>query len=669
MRLFRPSSLAVVGGGAWGEAVLQQATKFGFKGSLFAVHPSKAEVAGVRAYPSVIHLPQVPDATFVGINREASIGAVERLRKLDAGGAVCFASGYAEATAEDHTGADAQARLLRAAGDMPMLGPNCYGFINALDRVAVWPDQHGCRPVEKGVAILTQSSNIAINMTMQHRGLPIGYMITSGNQAQISQARIAHALLDDDRVTAIGLHVEGFGDIAEWEALAAKAHGKNIPIVALKVGKSTQAQSATISHTASLAGADAGAQALMDRLGILRAPDVPSFLETLKLLNITGRLESRGIASISCSGGEASLVADMALAHDLTFPELQVAQKQTLFNALGPKVALANPLDYHTYIWRDEDKMTAAWSAMTAPDISMTLILLDYPRADMCDPADWVFATNAALRMRRDTGRPVAVVSGLPELLPEDVAMEFLAGGVVPFKGIAEALTAISLAATPLDTAPHAPVLRGRVTENTETLSEFDAKLALAAHGLSVPKAIQTNHSAAGLDALTFPVVVKAEGLAHKSDLGGVILDCNSLTDVQIAMDTMEEATSFHVEDMCAPGAELLVGVTYDPAHGYLLTVGAGGILTELLDDTRSLLIPTTREAAKQALTQLKMYPLLTGYRGAAPCDVDAILDAIFAIQSYVIAQNGAVAEVEVNPLICGPDTAIAADALIRKAP
>jgi len=227
---------------------------------------------------------------------------------------------------------------------------------------------------------------------------------------------------------------------------------------------------------------------------------------------------------------------------------------------------------------------------------------------------------------------------------------------------------AISLAATPLDTTPHAPVLRGDPGD-TETLTEFDAKLALAQHGLTVPKAIQTNHSAAGLDALSFPVVVKAEGMAHKSDLGGVILDCNSMSDVQIAMDTMEDASSFHVEEMCAPGAELLVGVTLDPAHGYLLTVGAGGILTELLDDTCSLLIPTTRDAAKQALTRLKMYPLLTGYRGAEPCNIDAILDAILAIQAYVIAQNGTVAEVEVNPLICGPDNAVAADALIRKAP
>lgn len=666
-RLLNPKSLAVIGGGAWGEAVLTQAKKFGFKGALHAVHPVKQDVAGVKAYPSVMHIPEVPDAAFIGINREATIGAVERMRKIGAGGAVCFASGYAEASGEDASGTDAQARLLTAAGDMPILGPNCYGFINALDGVAVWPDQHGCKRVDSGVAILTQSSNISINMTMQTRGLPIGYMITAGNQAQTTQADIAFALLDDPRVTAIGLHIEGFGDLSRWEALATKAHAKSIPLVALKVGKSSHAQAATISHTASLAGGDTAAQAFLDRLGILRSPDVPSFLETLKLLHVTGRLSSNQISSISCSGGEASLVADMADSHDLTFPKLTEGQKESLFNALGPKVALANPLDYHTYIWRDEDAMTDAWSAMAAPHVGMTLVVLDYPRGDICDPADWACATNATLRMRKATGRPVAVAASLPELLPENVAQQLIAGGVVPFAGIAEALNAIEAASRAVHPPAPDPVLRKPTATDTETLSEYDAKNALAVFGLSVPKAIQTNHSAAGLDALSFPVVVKAEGLAHKSDVGGVILDCNSLADVQIAMDGIADASTFHVEEMCPPGAELLVGVTQDPAHGYLLTMGAGGILTELLNDTQSVLIPSTRDDIKQALTRLNMYPLLTGFRGAAPCDLDAIIDAIFAIQSYVIAQDTPVAEVEVNPLICGPDGAIAVDALIRK--
>ncbi|MCY4180253.1 MAG: CoA-binding protein, partial [Litoreibacter sp.] len=259
-RLFNPSSIAVIGGGYWCEAILAQIQKFGYAGSLYAVHPVKSEVGGVKAWPGAHLLPEAPDAAFIGINREASVGATERLRKKGAGGAVCFASGFAEATAEDATGADAQERLLRAAGEMPILGPNCYGFINAFDRVALWPDQHGLVSVERGVAILTQSSNISINLTMQMRSLPIGYMVACGNQAQMSQAKIAEVLLDDPRVTAIGLHVEGFSDLRAWESLSQKAHAKNVPLVALKVGASEQARAATVSHTASLAGEDSGAQ-------------------------------------------------------------------------------------------------------------------------------------------------------------------------------------------------------------------------------------------------------------------------------------------------------------------------------------------------------------------------------------------------------------------------
>ncbi|PTX57845.1 acyl-CoA synthetase (NDP forming) [Litoreibacter ponti] len=668
-RLFRPRSLAVVGGGAWGEAVLRQAQLFNFEGSLYAVHPSKPEISGIRAYPSVNQLPEVPDATFVGINREASIGAIERLRKLDAGGAVCFASGYAETTLIDHTGADAQARLLRAAGDMPILGPNCYGFINALDGVCVWPDQHGCVKVERGVAILTQSSNISINMTMQGRGLPIAYMIAAGNQAQTTQAQIAETLLDDDRVTAIGLHIEGFGDLRQWESLAAKARAKNVALVALKVGKSTQARSATISHTGSLAGADAGAQAILDRLGILRASDLPSFLETLKLLHLYGRLESNGLGSISCSGGEASMVADMAVDYDLTFPKLSSTQEQALKRALGPKVALANPLDYHTYIWRDEDAMTAAWSAMASPDIAITLIVLDYPRSDRCDPVDWQFATNAALRVRKGTKRPVAVVATLPELMPESVAQTLIEGGVVPFAGLSEALEAIALAAKPLAPADPLPIFDKTQSGSGETSPEFESKQRLASLGLKVPASVRTNHGAAGVEDLQFPVVVKADGLVHKTETGGVILDCKSISEVQEAMDGMQDATSFLVEEMCDGSAELLIGVTYDEAHGYLLTLAAGGTLTELLKDSQTLLLPSRPEAIEQALSKLEIAPLLHGYRGAAVCDIDAIVAAVEAVQSFVIAEDGRIAEVEVNPLLCSDTGAVAVDALIRENP
>ncbi|MBR9844270.1 MAG: acetate--CoA ligase family protein, partial [Rhodobacteraceae bacterium] len=211
-RLFQPKSIAVIGGGAWCAEVIRQCCAMGFRGAIWPVHPKAAEVGGVSAYRRIEDLPGVPDAAFIGVNRHVTIEAVRLLAERGAGGAVCFASGFLEAEAEDESGAGLQAALLEAAGEMPILGPNCYGFINYLDRVLLWPDQHGGRPVESGVAIITQSSNIALNMTMQARGVPLAYVVTAGNQAQVGVAEIGRALLADPRVTALGLHLEGIGD-------------------------------------------------------------------------------------------------------------------------------------------------------------------------------------------------------------------------------------------------------------------------------------------------------------------------------------------------------------------------------------------------------------------------------------------------------------------------
>jgi acyl-CoA synthetase (NDP forming) len=663
-RLFQPKSIAVIGGGAWCRAVTEQLQKAGYEGQIWPIHPRSDDICGLKTYPTVLDAPAVPDAVFIGINRDATIGAVERLARIGAGGAVCFASGFGET--ED--GKTANARLLAAAGDMPILGPNCYGMINALDGVSLWPDQHGCIRVDKGVAILTQSSNIAINLTMQQRGLPIAYVVTCGNQAQLSEARIAAALLDDPRVTAIGLHVEGFGDLAGWQTLSRKARTKGIPLVALKVGRSKEARAATVSHTASLAGSDTGAQALLDHLGIARVNDLSGLIETLKILHVNGPLASGRIASISCSGGEASLIADLAHATPLSFPPLTETQRDALFTALGPKVDLANPLDYHTYIWRDKKAMTAAFSAMIEPHLAITLLIVDFPRSDRCDPSDWECVIDAALQTKADTGAPLAMVATLPELMPESVAARLMAGGVIPLNGLADALTAI-IAAQPF--APsEADLIAPTATATSRLLSETEAKEAFATFGLPVP-ASRSGPLAALADAsqnLTGPFVLKSTNLAHKSDSGGVALGLQNADAIRAAGRTMPGDT-FLLEEMVTGGvAELLVGITKDPAHGFVLTLAAGGILTEVLQDTVSLLVPASRTDIKQALTHLRMSKILSGYRGAPPAATGPTLDAIEAIQAYVVANAATVEEVEVNPLICTQTRAVAVDALIRKA-
>ncbi|MCA0928386.1 acetate--CoA ligase family protein [Ruegeria profundi] len=665
-RLLRPKSIAVIGGGAWCQQVILQAERMGYAGQIWPVHPKAPEIAGHAVFTRLEDLPEAPDAVFIGINRHATIEAVHALSAMGAGGAVCFASGFSEAVAEDTTGGDLQDQLIAAAGDMPILGPNCYGFINALDGALLWPDQHGARRVDKGVAILTQSSNISINLTMQKRALPIAYMVACGNMAQTSQAEIASALIDDPRVTAVGLHIEGFKNIREWEALAAKAYQKGVPLVALKVGASEQAKAATVSHTASLAGSDAGAQALLDRLGIPRVASLPDLLETLKLLHCYGPLPGGNIASISCSGGEASLIADMAVGSGLTFPSLNSDQRTQLRAALGPMVALNNPLDYHTYIWRDEGAMAQAWTGMTGDDIDLTVSIVDYPTTD---PSDWVCTTRAALNVHASTGARFAIAATLPELLPEDIAQELMSGGVVPLMGLREALSAIR-AASQVSAPVHDPVcLPGRAKAST-TLTEGEAKQALAAFGLSVPRSHTVRGAAAALAAaqeMTAPFAIKGVGLAHKSEHGAVRLGVSAkdVTDVVADIGTDEVL----IEEMVTGAvAEVLVGIVRDPAHGFVLTLGAGGVLTEVLRDTVSLLVPSSASAIRAALTKLNTAPVLAGYRGQPAADMDAIVAAVQAIQAYVIENADTLAELEINPLLCTPDRAVAVDALIRKA-
>ncbi|MRU14733.1 acetate--CoA ligase family protein [Roseovarius sp. A21] len=670
-RLLRPKSIAVIGGGAWCSSVIEQCRKIGFAGEIWPVHPKRNKVGGVAAFARLEDLPQAPDASFIGVNRHATIETVRLLREKEAGGAVCFASGFREAQAETGDGEGLQAALLEAAGEMPIIGPNCYGVINYLDRALLWPDQHGGVPVDRGVAILTQSSNIAINLTMQARGLPLAYVLTAGNQAQQGLAELGLAVLADERVTALGLHIEGVGDLRAFERLAAEAKRLAKPIVAIKAGRSDQARAAAVSHTASLTGSDTGARALLARLGIAQVESLPALLETLKLIHFNGALSSNKVVSLSCSGGEASLMADTAEGHDVVFPSLTPAQTTRLREVLGPMVALANPLDYHTFIWDDVPKMADCFSAALDGDAAIGCLIVDYPRADRCDRAAWECTIEAGALAVKATGKPLIIVTTLPEALPEDVTARITSAGMIPMHGLDDTLGAISRAAwLGQQSDSLTPVTRPGAPCNLVTISEAEAKMVLQSKGLQVPESIRAERAAALADCLAHvsgPAVIKAEGLAHKTEAGGIVFvgeDTAQAIETASKMPCQSWLVEERIEDAVA---ELLVGILRDPAHGFVLTIGAGGTWTELLRDSTSLLCPVTGDDIRNALTNLKIYPLLTGYRGASAANVDAIVRAVLAIQNYVVDHAGEIEEVEVNPLLICPTRAVAVDALIRK--
>ncbi len=673
-RLLRPSSIAVAGGDSAAE-VIRQCQRMGFAGDIWAISPSREELAGIPCVASIAELPAVPDATFVAAPPAPSLQVIQDLSDRGAPGAVCFAAGFAE-TGEE--GARMQAALNEAAGDMAIIGPNCYGFLNYLDGVALWPDEFGSKRCERGAAVIMQSGNIAINLTMQQRGIDFAYVISIGNKSVLSLDQYIDALLADDRVTAIGLHIEGLRDVAAFSAAAIRALEKGVPIVALKTGRSSLGAEITLSHTGSLAGSDRLYSALFKRLGIARATTVPQFLETLKFLSLAGPIPANTIGSMSCSGGEASLVADFADRLNVDMPALSSGSEARLNALLGKNVHVANPLDYHLYIWGHRDKLEQCFTDFLSNEFGCAFLVLDYPDADAEALARWETAEQALQAAAKATGQKGVIVSSMPENLPDAVRERLKSLGLVPMQGIEDSIFAMRAAATAgiaqADVASRRAVVTGAVQSgDAASLDEWQGKQALAAAGVGTPNGAVCERSAVAdtADRLGYPVVVKAvdAALAHKSDAGAVAINLPDRAAVEQAVAEMpEDFDRFLVEEMVTDSvAELIVGISRDATFGLNLLIGSGGTLVELMDDTESLLLPVSRADIESALSSLKCSKLLSGYRGKPAGDWQATISAIESIAAFAEANAEQLLELDVNPLMVTPSAAIAADAFIRQ--
>ncbi len=654
-RLLRPRHIAVLGAG-WARNVIEQTARMGFAGQVWPVHPTKADIGGVRAYPSLADLPEPPDATFIGVNRFATIDVVAELAAMGAGGATCFASGWTEAGEPE-----LQARLIAAAGNMPILGPNCYGVINYLDGALLWPDQHGGVRVDRGVALLSQSSNIVINLTMQTRALPVAYVACLGNAAVVGLAELAGALLADDRVTALGLYVEGIDDAAAFAALAESARAAGKGIVCIKSGKTEASRTAAASHTASLAGGGAASSAFLRQIGVAEVATPSELVEALKILHVHGPGLGRRLCSLSCSGGEAGLVADLAAPFGIDFPPPSDAQRARLGEILGPIVTVANPLDYHTFIWGDGPRTTDVFTTMLA-GYDAGLFIIDPPRPDRCDPAGYEPALQAIVAAAQATGKPAFPVASLPENFDEGRAGALMAQGVVTLMGMETALAAIRAAQVTEGVADWRPLAPLPPRESV-LLSEGDAKAVLEQSGVAVPRGVQaTDLSGLDVSGLTPPFALKGLGFAHKTEAGAVRLGLATLE----GQADMPGAAGYLVEEMVGGAvAEVLLGLRRDPVYGVTLTVGMGGVTAELLADTVTLVCPVTEAEVLAGLRGLRLWPLLDGYRGRPKADVAAL--CAMAVRLADLMQDPSFEEIEINPVLLRAEGAIAVDALIRR--
>jgi len=673
-RFLEPRSIAIFGG-AQAQEVIRQSDHLGYQGEIWPVHPKKTEILGRKVYQSVADLPGSPDAAYLGVNRYLTIDIIRDLAARKAGGAICYATGFTEAGEE---GSELEKQLLEASGTMPLIGPNCYGLINYLNGAALWPDQQGGQRVDKGVAIITMSSNVGFNLTMQRRGVPIAYMMSLGNRLKFDLHDAIHIFAQQERVTAIGIYLETMPDPKAFQDAVNLARELGKPIVAIKTGRSEVAKKMVVSHTASLAGSDVLISALFQRLGVARVDALESLMEALKVLHVLGPLKGGRIGAMSTSGGDLTLLAD-AMGPDLSMPPLSEKVREGLRASIHERMVPANPLDFQMFEWNNEDRMAENFTAFLAEKFDISLCLLDYPREDHCDQSTWSGAEKGFVRAAKQTDTKGAILATFSDTISEPVVNRLMKEGVASLAGINAGLAGIQ-AAVDIGKAwsqiPKPPLLNcvKQSEENTDkVLNEAESKAFLNRNGIPIPAARIVENAAEAVTAaesLGYPVVAKALGVAHKTEVGGVKLKLGTATEVSAAVAEMSSlSTSFLIEKMVDNiVAELIVGVVRDDQFGPYLLVGGGGILVEMMKDSISLLIPTSKEEVLKVLNQLKCSPLFNGFRGAPPADLDAAANVILAVTTLIEKDPNAIIELDINPLMVLPkgQGVIAADALIR---
>ena len=674
-RLISPKSIAVIGNRGANFAI-RESKKLGYNQKIWAIHPTLDFLEGIKCYKDIKDLPEAPDATFIAVNAESAIAIVADLKSIGGGGAVLYASGFGEL---GEKGIKRNQRLEEAADGMPLIGPNCYGFINSLDGVALWPDVHGCEPVLSGVAIITQSGNIGLNITMQSIGLPIAYMFTLGNQTNTNIADIINAMLDDNRVNAIGLHIEGISDIKSFDVAARRALDKKIPIVAIKSGRTDVSAKIALSHTSSMTGLDQLFNVFFERLGIARVDTVPEFLETLKLLSILGTINHNGVASMSCSGGEAGMMADLIDGLDINFPSLDDRHKDRVKLALNDFVEVDNPLDYHTFIWGDRKRTSECFKQMISGNFAATMLLLDWPRTQESEQKDWDLTLLALSDAISGTREKTIVLASIADCMPKRIIKECQKYGIAPMIGLDICLKALNHSyriglAFQKSSMQSIEILRSLShPSKISTLTEFEGKKLLKKYGIPVPdgKIISsTSEALIAAEKIHYPITLKVSDveLVHKTELGAVMLNINDPLALEKAcQDLFKIGSSLLIEKMVQDSvAELIIGVGLDPIFGKYIIIGSGGILVELFKESIPLLFPVNREDVSLALSKLKAFPLINGYRGNPQGDVEMIIDCVMATVKLVSEND--IDELDINPLLVlkRGSGVIAVDTLIK---
>jgi acyl-CoA synthetase (NDP forming) len=702
---FAPRSIALVGASdnsGWARFIVASCATAGFAGPLTAVHPRATRAFGLPVVPSLRDLAEPAELAFILTPVQAVEGVLDDMSAAGISNAVVLASGYREVGEAGRALEDAL--LDRAvANGVTVLGPNCLGFVNAHRRSAPYalalPPPLIAGPV--GVALQSGAlASVVLGFAKAH-AIGLSLLTSMGNEAMMKTADVLDYLVEDEATRVICLFLEEIGDPDRFARVAEKADRAGKPIVALKVGSSPAGQQAALAHTGSVAGDDAVVDAVLRQLNVIRVTSLEELLTTGAALGYSRWPRGRRMGVLTLSGGACDIIADAASAQQVAIPDFSAGTETAIAALLPPFASPHNPLDVTGFgvlanLSGKKGPLTAVDHALDIavqdPNLDFVLfswVTLPEARPPDQDAADTLEARVEWLAMRMGSA-PIPVIPVASTCVNvSDYGRELLRKhGINVLGGLDLGMTALGYALRWLENrgrvrapVPGRAAARGPSATATAAgpWSEMEARRLLAGAGVPVVPGGLAGSAGEAVEIarrVGLPVALKicSAQITHKSDIGGVVLGLGSEAEVRAGYEKVRAAgqavpeasvDGVLVTPMRTGGAELLAGVTVDPAFGPVLAVGLGGIWVEVLNDTSLRPLPVDAAEVRRMLGELRGLPLLQGARGTTPANLDAVAEAIAGLGEVALGLDGSLRALEVNPLWVNGDQVEALDVLV----
>jgi len=694
-KYFEPESVAVIGvpsrTGVGSFNNVETMLRYGYKGRIYPINPKAAEICGLKAYPSVLDIPEPADLAVISVGRDRVMPLFQQCIQVGIKRVVIISQGFSDA---DQIGTDLQEQIVSLAREngVRIVGPNTMGMMNNYNRFTTGFVDLPVPETFSPVSLIAQTGYIQIaSVDYSYNGF--GKAIDIGNTSDIDFVDAIEYFGEDPETEIIAVHMEGMKRGKTFLELASKVTLKK-PIVVLKTGRSSFGAQAALSHTGSLVGEDAVFDAAFEMVGVIRTRDTIDFKGALKALECLGEMKGPNIAVITVTGAGGIMAIDVCEAEGLKLAKLPEGLSEKLREGMPEWLHVGNPIDIWPIGMIGGDYPGAVDTALTAllrsPDIDGIVLIIPAMNSPLhLDIAD-LSGVVSEVRNKVGNKKPIAAFLYADEEVEYPEKYEVV-DAVGAFASAEQCVRALSICYQyhTSRTRQHTSSREFNIdSKRVDTLLEKgrkervltgeDALGLLEAYGIPVAKGvIAKNWGELEIAAqkLKYPLVLKLAGsrFLHKSEWGGVKTGIATIDDLRLAFHDMSENVrrvdpeaeieSFQLQEQ-AGGRELLLGLKRDPQFGHVIACGMGGIYTEVFRDVSRAIVPIDRSGAEKMIASLKMYPLLKGIRGEAPADVETLLDILERL-SFLALSVGDISELDVNPLMVSENGCTAVDGRI----